>query len=83
MHLDIAGGDARIDDLELKVVPNPILSLKLVCEYPPYIERSCQDDRLGQWSGSGPRADWFPGNDSGHGRQAAGDGGDRVSRIGG
>ena len=39
LHLDIAGGDARLDDLELKVVPNPILSLKLVCEYPSYMER--------------------------------------------
>ena len=39
IHLDIAGGDARLYDLQLKVVPNPDLNLKLVCEYPPYIER--------------------------------------------
>jgi hypothetical protein len=38
-HLDIAGGDARLYDLQLKVVPNPNLTLKLVCEYPAYIER--------------------------------------------
>ncbi len=38
-HLDIAGGDARLYDLLLKVVPNPTLTLKLVCEYPPYMER--------------------------------------------
>ena len=38
-HLDIAGGDARLYDLQLKVVPNPNLNLKLVCEYPRYIER--------------------------------------------
>ena len=37
------------------------------------------DDRLGQWRGSGPRADWFPRNDSRHGQQAAGDGADRLS----
>ena len=40
IHLDIAGGDARLYDLQLKVVPNPNLNLKLVCEYPPYMERS-------------------------------------------
>ncbi len=39
-HLDIAGGDARLRDLELKVVPNPDLTLKLVCKYPHYIERN-------------------------------------------
>ena len=39
-HLDIAGGDARIDDLQLKVVPNPTLSVKLECKYPDYMERS-------------------------------------------
>ncbi len=38
-HLDIAGGDGRLYDLQLKVVPNPTLNLKLVCEYPRYIER--------------------------------------------
>ena len=38
-HLDIVGGDARINDLQVKVVPNPNLSLKLVCEYPAYMER--------------------------------------------
>ena len=40
IHLDIAGGDARLYDLQLKVVPNPNLNLKLVCEYPAYMERS-------------------------------------------
>ena len=40
MRLDIAGGDARLDGLQLKVVPNPTLNLKLVCDYPPYMERS-------------------------------------------
>jgi len=38
-HLDIAGGDARLYDLQLKVVPNPNLNLRLVCDYPPYMER--------------------------------------------
>lgn len=40
MHIDVVGGDARIDDLQLKVVPNPNLTLKLVCEYPAYMERA-------------------------------------------
>ena len=40
IHLDVAGGDARLYDLQLKVVPNPNLNLKLVCEYPPYMERN-------------------------------------------
>ena len=40
IHLDIAGGDARLYDLVLKVVPNPNLNLKLVCEYPSYTERN-------------------------------------------
>ncbi|MGA2257275.1 MAG: hypothetical protein ABSG53_21680, partial [Thermoguttaceae bacterium] len=40
IHLDIAGGDAHLYDLQLKVVPNPSLNLKLVCEYPAYVERS-------------------------------------------
>ncbi|MGO9109246.1 MAG: hypothetical protein ACLP9L_08440 [Thermoguttaceae bacterium] len=40
IRLDIAGGDARLYDLQLKVVPNPNLNLKLVCEYPPYMERN-------------------------------------------
>ncbi|MEI8373228.1 MAG: hypothetical protein WCJ35_10400 [Planctomycetota bacterium] len=40
IHLDIAGGDARLYDLQLKVVPNPNLNLKVVCEYPHYMERS-------------------------------------------
>ncbi len=40
IHLDIAGGDARLYDLQLTVVPNPNLNMKLVCEYPPYMERS-------------------------------------------
>jgi len=40
IHLDIAGGDARLSGLQLKVVPNPNLNLKVVCEYPSYMERS-------------------------------------------
>jgi hypothetical protein len=40
IHIDIAGGDARLYDLQLKVVPNPNLNLQLVCEYPAYMERS-------------------------------------------
>ena len=39
-YLSIAGGDARLDDLQLKVVPNPNMNLKLVCEYPTYMERN-------------------------------------------
>ncbi len=39
IHLDIAGGDGRLYDLQLKVVPNPNLNLKVVCEYPRYMER--------------------------------------------
>ena len=81
-HLDIAGGDARLYDLQLKVVPNPNLNLKLVCEYPSYIERKPSIDRPGQCSGSGARADRFPRNDPRHGQQAAGDGADRLSRGG-
>lgn len=39
IHIDVSGGDAHIYDLELKVVPNPNLDLKLVCDYPSYMER--------------------------------------------
>ena len=38
-HLDIAGGDARLYGLQLKVVPNPNLSLRVVRTYPSYIDR--------------------------------------------
>ena len=41
IHFDIAGGDAAdCTDLQLKVVPNPNLSLQLVCEYPRYMEHA-------------------------------------------
>ena len=39
VHIDVVGGDGRIYDLLLKVVPNPTLNLALECEYPAYIER--------------------------------------------
>ena len=76
-HLDIAGGDARLRTLQLKVVPNPDLTLKLVCKYPHYIERQSVDDRPGQSGGSRSRADRLPRHDLRHCHQAAGDGADR------
>jgi hypothetical protein len=39
VHFDIIGGDARLHNLEIKVVPNPSLKLSLVCELPSYMER--------------------------------------------
>ena len=39
-RFNIRGGDARLDGVELKVVPPPNLSLQLVCKYPPYMERA-------------------------------------------
>jgi hypothetical protein len=39
-HIDIVGGDARLSNLEIKVVPNPTLKLSLVCELPSYMERA-------------------------------------------
>jgi hypothetical protein len=39
VRFDIIGGDARLSNLEIKVVPNPSLKLSLVCELPSYMER--------------------------------------------
>ncbi len=38
VRFDIIGGDARLRDLAIKVVPNPSLKLSLICELPSYME---------------------------------------------
>ena len=40
VHFDIVGGDARVWNYAIKVVPNPSLKLSLVCKYPDYMERN-------------------------------------------
>ena len=40
VHFDIVGGDARVWNYAIKVVPNPSLKLSLVCNYPAYMERN-------------------------------------------
>jgi hypothetical protein len=42
VHIDVAGGDGRISDLQLLVVPNPNLNLTVVCKYPTYMERNAK-----------------------------------------
>ena len=39
VHFDVVGGDARLRNMELRVVPNPSMKLLLRCEYPDYMER--------------------------------------------
>ena len=46
-HIDIIGGDARLRNLELRVVPNPSLKLSVRCEYPAYMERTSTTIDLG------------------------------------
>ncbi len=47
VHFDIVGGDARLRDLQINVVPNPSLKLSLVCELPPYMERPPKTIEIG------------------------------------
>jgi hypothetical protein len=37
---DVAGGDARLRDLHIRVVESPNISLTLDCEYPSYMKRA-------------------------------------------
>jgi hypothetical protein len=39
VHFDIIGGDARVWNCTIRVVPNPSLKLSLTCNFPDYMER--------------------------------------------
>ncbi len=47
VHFDLIGGDARVWNCVIKVVPNPSLKLSLVCKYPDYIERNSSTIEVG------------------------------------
>src|SRR5581483_8997434 len=40
---DVAGGDARLRGLRIRVVESPSISLTLSCEYPPYMKRAAAE----------------------------------------
>ncbi len=47
VHFDIIGGDARVWNYAIQVVPNPSLKLSLVCKYPDYMERTPSTIEIG------------------------------------